>query len=156
MSDSNFRCLAGATGPGGAAAVDRDVEPVEPIGVARERERGLRVRRHLHGHVLAGQTELHGQRKLLAGAEALRFDAEVRQRPPATRRRIVPDDARVADLHGAHGKLDTGRPAATLRGRRRRIAAAAHVLPIVAAARVAREIELEILQARVADLDAPR
>ena len=102
--------------------------------------------------------ELHVQRKALADTEVLGRQAEVRQLPAATRRSIVPNDVRVLDLDGADPEIEIdGRSAAVGSGRvagRRR--SAAEILPIVGAAAIAREIELEPRQARLADLDALR
>ena len=150
--------LARSAGPACTAAVDGHRKLVEPVFVAGERDRGLHVGRDLHGDFGACEPELHVQRETLADTEVFGRHAEVRELPAAARRCVVPHDARVLDLDGADAEVEIGGRAAGAGvgrcfGLRR---AAAQVLPVVGAAAVAREIELEPFEPGLADLDALR
>jgi hypothetical protein len=61
----------------------------------------------------------------------------------------------IGDLDGSDAQLEIAGRASTLSGRRRALPAA-QVLPVVAAARVAREVQRQAVELRVADLDLPR
>ena len=161
IGDERFeaeRRLARPARPTRAAAVDGHRKLVEPIGVVGQHERGLHVGRDFDCDVGARQSELHVQRKALADTEVFGRQAEVRQLPAATRRSIVPNDVRILDLDGADPEIEIGGRSAAVRSRRvaGRSRRAAEILPIVGAAAIAREIELEPRQARLADLDSLR
>src|SRR5690606_22508871 len=91
-------------------------------------------------------------------AEARGLEAEVAERPAAAGRGVVPRDLGVADTDLVDAEIDGARAAAL--GRcglvGRRVRAAAEILPVVPALRVAREVQHEPVERRLADRDPAR
>src|SRR5690606_7711962 len=151
-------CLALPARPALALSGEPDREVLETIGIARERKRGAHVGGHRDLDRFALEREARAKRESRLGAKARGFEIEVAERPSAAGCGVVPRDLRVADEDLVDAEVDGARAAAL--GRRgllrRRVRTAAEILPVVPALRVAREVQHEPVERRLADRDSAR